>query len=153
MLRGEQNLSNIGNSSSNNPSDDSTHRHQQMVNTEIRLIIFFATKDGEALYSQQKQDRGIEKKWNYIKKKTLSYKEQDKEKVKEYLEKIENIHQEEINYIDETGIQNFLHREYAYAPRGEKVYDNVSRKKFKRTNIVAAKEEIKSLHLYSMNAL
>ena len=30
--------------------------HHQMVNTEIRLIIFFAVKDGEALYSQQKQD-------------------------------------------------------------------------------------------------
>ena len=28
----------------------------QMVNTEIRLITFFAAKDGEALYSQQKQD-------------------------------------------------------------------------------------------------
>ena len=27
-----------------------------MFNTEIRLIIFFAAKDGEALYSQQKQD-------------------------------------------------------------------------------------------------
>ena len=27
-----------------------------MVNTEIRLIIFFASKDGEVLYSQQKQD-------------------------------------------------------------------------------------------------
>ena len=27
------------------------------VNTEIRLIIFFAAKDGEALYSQQKQDQ------------------------------------------------------------------------------------------------
>ena len=27
-----------------------------MVNTEIRLIIFFATEDEEALYSQQKQD-------------------------------------------------------------------------------------------------
>ena len=27
-----------------------------MGNTEIRLIIFFAAKDGEALYSQQKQD-------------------------------------------------------------------------------------------------
>ena len=26
-----------------------------MVNTEIRLIIFFAIEDGEALYSQQKQ--------------------------------------------------------------------------------------------------
>ena len=28
-----------------------------MVNTEIRLILFFAAKDGEALYSQQKQDQ------------------------------------------------------------------------------------------------
>ena len=27
-----------------------------MVNIEIRLVIFFAAKDGEALYSQQKQD-------------------------------------------------------------------------------------------------
>ena len=27
-----------------------------MVNTEIRLIMFFAAKDGEALCSQQKQD-------------------------------------------------------------------------------------------------
>ena len=27
-----------------------------MVNIEIRLIIFFAAKDGEVLYSQQKQD-------------------------------------------------------------------------------------------------
>ena len=31
-----------------------------MVNTEIRLIIFFAAKDGGALYSQQKQDRGAD---------------------------------------------------------------------------------------------
>ena len=30
-----------------------------MVNIEIRLIIFFTAKDGEALYSQQKQDRGL----------------------------------------------------------------------------------------------
>ena len=35
--------------SSNNIREDSTHGHHQMVNTEIRLIIFFATKDGEAL--------------------------------------------------------------------------------------------------------
>jgi len=27
-----------------------------MVNTKIRLIIFFVAEDGEALYSQQKQD-------------------------------------------------------------------------------------------------
>ena len=30
-----------------------------MVNIEIRLIIFFAAKDGEALYSQQKTRPGV----------------------------------------------------------------------------------------------
>ena len=39
--------------------EDSTHGHHQMVNTEIRLIIFFAAKDGEVLYSQQKQDQEL----------------------------------------------------------------------------------------------
>ena len=30
-----------------------------MVSTEIKLVIFFAAKDGEALYSQQKQDQEL----------------------------------------------------------------------------------------------
>ena len=30
-----------------------------MVHTKIRLIIFFAAKDREALYSQQKQDQEL----------------------------------------------------------------------------------------------
>ena len=42
-----------------NTREDSTPGHHQMVNTEIRLIIFFAAKDGEALYSQQKQDQEL----------------------------------------------------------------------------------------------
>ena len=33
--------------------------HQQMVNTETRLIIFFVAKDGETLYNQQKQDQEL----------------------------------------------------------------------------------------------
>ena len=36
--------------------EDSSHGHHQIINTKIRLIISFAAKDGEALYSQQKQD-------------------------------------------------------------------------------------------------
>ena len=32
------------------------HEHHQIVNTKIKLIMFFGAKDGEALYSQQKQD-------------------------------------------------------------------------------------------------
>ena len=45
--------------SSNNTSDDSTHGHHHVINTELRLIILFAAKDGEALYSQQKQDQKL----------------------------------------------------------------------------------------------
>ena len=36
-----------------------TYGHHQMVDMEIRLIIFFAAKDGEAAYSQQKQDQEL----------------------------------------------------------------------------------------------
>ena len=43
----------IANTLSNNTRKDSTHGHHQMVNTAIGLIISFAAKDGEALYSQQ----------------------------------------------------------------------------------------------------
>ena len=42
-----------------NTGEDSTPGHHQLANTEIRLIIFFAAKDGEALYSQQKQDQEL----------------------------------------------------------------------------------------------
>ena len=39
--------------------EKTTHEHHQMVNTEIRLITFYAAKDGEAQYSQQKQDQEL----------------------------------------------------------------------------------------------
>ena len=46
----------IANTLFQNTRENSTHGHHQMANTKMRLIIFFANKDGEALYSQQKQD-------------------------------------------------------------------------------------------------
>ena len=49
----------IANTLFNNTTEDSTHGHHQMVNTEIRMIIFFAAKDGEAVYSQPKQDQEL----------------------------------------------------------------------------------------------
>ena len=39
--------------------EDSTRGHHQMVDNEIRWIIFFSDKDEEALYSQQKQDQEL----------------------------------------------------------------------------------------------
>ena len=40
-------------------------------------------------------------------------------------------------YVDETGIDQCLYREYARAPRGERIKAKISERKFKRTNIVA----------------
>ena len=36
------------------PTNQKMHGHHYMVNTEIRLIMFFVAKDGEVLYIQQK---------------------------------------------------------------------------------------------------
>ena len=44
---------------SNSTRDVSTHEYNQIVNTKIRAIIFFVAEDGEALYSQQKQDQKL----------------------------------------------------------------------------------------------
>ena len=59
QVQGQEQGEHTGNSkhSSNNTKEYSTHGHHQVVNTEIRLTIFFAATDGEALYSLQKQDR------------------------------------------------------------------------------------------------
>ena len=42
-------------------------------------------------------------------------------------------------YWDESGIDSCLHREYAYAPRGEKAYGTVAGKRYQRENLIAAK--------------
>lgn len=55
------------------------------------------------------------------------------------MEQIKNISEENIAYVDESGVDTYLYREYAYAPRGEVIYGQISGKKFQRTNIVAAK--------------
>ena len=46
--------------SSNNTREDSTHGHHQMVNTKIKLIVFFAAKDGEALIQSAKTKLGAD---------------------------------------------------------------------------------------------
>ena len=59
-------------------------------------------------------------------------------KVEEYLHAIADIDPDQIAYIDETGMDTCLYREYAYAPRGEEVIAQIYGRKYKRTSIVAA---------------
>ena len=51
--------------------------------------------------------------------------------------KLKTVSPERLIYVDECGIDQYLYREYAYSPRGQKVIAKISGKKFKRTNIVA----------------
>ena len=42
-------------------------------------------------------------------------------------------------YVDESGIDKEMNREYGRAPRGEPVYGEVRGRKFERTNVIAGK--------------
>ena len=70
-------------------------------------------------------------------KKTTSFKEQDPEKVAEFLDILNSLKDLPIVYIDETGIDSYLYRPYARASRGEKVYEKISGRRFEQTSIVA----------------
>ena len=52
----QENALAIANTLFSNTRDNCIHKHHQMAKNEIRLIMFFAAKDGKALYNQQKQD-------------------------------------------------------------------------------------------------
>ena len=74
---------------------------------------------------------------NITRKKTTVYREINKRLRVEFTEKIEAIPSERLVYVDECGVDQYLYREYAYAPRGQKVVAEISGKKFKRTNFCA----------------
>lgn len=56
---------------------------------------------------------------------------------------MKDIPKEKIAYVDETGINSYLYREYGQALHGQKAYDKIAGKKFQRTSIVAAKRNHK----------
>ena len=85
-------------------------------------------------------------------KKTTLYNEQNSEKIKTYQDQIKGIHPENLAYIDETGIDTYLVREHGYAPKGQKIYDKVS-KKHKQIGIVAAKIDQNLSHPWNMTEL
>lgn len=76
------------------------------------------------------------KQMKVILKKTTSFKEQNSEKVSEFLDILDNLKDLPVLSIDETGIDRYLYRPYVGAPRGEKVYEKISGRRFERTNEV-----------------
>ena len=62
-----------------------------------------------------------------------------KEMAEAYLQEIKEIPSEQMTYVSETGIDEYLYRRYARAVRGERVCGTVSEKKHQRIGLVAAK--------------
>ena len=59
----------------------------------------------------------------------------------QYLSQIAQIPTAQLACVDETGIDNYLYREYGWAQRGESVIGQISVHKCQRTGIVAAQIE------------
>jgi hypothetical protein len=70
------------------------------------------------------------------KKKATLYKERDEEKRADYKKQVEKIPPETIVYIDEAGVDKRLYREYGRAPRGQKIYGEISGKKRERVSVI-----------------
>ena len=72
-------------------------------------------------------------------KKRKIYKEADSEKRKKFTEFLKKQNKNRLVFIDESGIDRHLHREYCRAPKGKQVYETVLGRKFERCSIVAGK--------------
>lgn len=66
-----------------------------------------------------------------------TYKEQNNEKVRRYLDDLGYFPNTPIVYSGETGIDTYLYHHKARAVRGQKVYDKVSGRRFERLSVVA----------------
>jgi transposase len=58
--------------------------------------------------------------------------------VRAYLDEIANILPDTIAYVDETGINSFIHREYARAKCGKRVFAKIPGKRFKNIGMAGA---------------
>ena len=56
---------------------------------------------------------------------------------------MEKIPEENRVYIDESGVDKYLQREYARAPRGSQIFEAISGKRYARESFIAAKVEFR----------
>lgn len=70
-------------------------------------------------------------------KKTTLYQERNEEKRQAFLSEIEGIDPRKILYIDESGVEDTLFRQYARAPRGDAIIADIKGHKTERFSIIA----------------
>jgi transposase len=89
----------------------------------------------------------------HTKKKRIEYSERDGEKRAAYQAEISEVPESKRYYIDESGINQYLYREYGYALRGKPVYGKIPGKKYERLSMVAAQcgNEVIGRYEYTCN--
>lgn len=78
---------------------------------------------------------------NFSKKKTPYYEERDEKKRQEFLDELAKIPKSDRVYLDESGINKYLRRERARAPRGTQVHGAISGMRYARESFIAAQRE------------
>jgi hypothetical protein len=72
------------------------------------------------------------------KKKTFTYLEKSEERRKKYTGRLKRVPRNKRVYIDESGVNTYLQREYCRAPRGEHIEDVKQGRHFDRVNVIGA---------------
>ena len=72
------------------------------------------------------------------KKKTTLYQERDEEKRRVFLEALSEIPEIQRIYLDESGINKYLYRQYGWALRVEKIVGEISGHRFARESVISA---------------
>ena len=70
-------------------------------------------------------------------KKTTLYAERDEQQRQEFLTKITELDPGKVVYVDESGIDASLYREYARSLRGKRIKTDIYGKKYERTSLIA----------------
>lgn len=71
-------------------------------------------------------------------KKTTLYRERNEEIRVNFIDNLKQIPVEKRVYLDESGINHYLHRAYVRSVRGKKVFGEISGKRFTRQSVISA---------------
>ncbi|PJD95727.1 MAG: hypothetical protein CK426_04145 [Legionella sp.] len=74
---------------------------------------------------------------NHTKKKSTFYKERNELKRAHYIEELSKFPPDKIVYIDESGIDKFISREYGWGLKGQQVIGEVSGRRYARESFIA----------------
>jgi transposase len=83
------------------------------------------------------------KAWIYSKKKQVTYVEANEAEQQEFIEKIKNIDQKRLRFLDETGMDDNEVNSRAYAPKGQRAFCKKKGTRKHRVSIIATLKENK----------